>query len=272
VTDRERATDETLRTTGLAAWEAGWAWSVIKKRMGRGEVFDGYTSFREWAAAKSGVSKETAYRWVRVVGVVARQEAEGLTRKEILVRAGELDSPEVQQAKKDAAEAEKRRGELDRDKDDVQDEDADADAKDAAGDQGGEGQPQGEASESAAEGTNSKARKRQTRTTGKGDGGRKGQGKKGKVKRGRHPSTGANGDGQVARANGAADKIGELGFEFAEEEELLNWLDRLADGANNTAKFPWTAMLPLTKAQKYALWQELKDDLEIFEPARLDDV
>src|SRR5262245_42952536 len=67
VADREREAEETLRTTGLAAWEAGWAWSIIKKRMGRGEVFDGYRSFREWATAKSGVSKETVYRWVRVV-------------------------------------------------------------------------------------------------------------------------------------------------------------------------------------------------------------
>jgi hypothetical protein len=35
-----------------------------------------------------------------------------MTPKELLVRTRQIDSPEVQQAKKDGAEAEKRRGEL----------------------------------------------------------------------------------------------------------------------------------------------------------------
>jgi hypothetical protein len=116
-----------------------------------------------------------------------------------------------------------------------------------------------------------KAPAKTRRKTGNGGGRGNDRPGKDKARRSRRRPTGANGNGEAPAKNGPG-KSDDFGFEFAEEEELLNWLGRLAEGANNAAKFPWTALLPLTKTQKQALWQKLNDDLEIFEPATLDDV
>jgi hypothetical protein len=110
--EKERQASQTLRTTGLDRREAGWAWSVIKKRMEGGEVFDGFNSFRDWAGTKSGYSMKTVYRWVKVAEDVPRQEAVGRTPTELLVRTGQIDSPEVQQVKKYAEEAARKVHEL----------------------------------------------------------------------------------------------------------------------------------------------------------------
>jgi hypothetical protein len=59
---------------------------------------------------------KTVYRWVKVAEEVPRQEAVGRTPTELLVRTGQIDSPEVQQVKKYAEEAARKAHELDQDK------------------------------------------------------------------------------------------------------------------------------------------------------------
>jgi hypothetical protein len=78
-----------------------------------------------------------------------------------------------------------------------------------------------------------KAPAKTRRKTGNGDDGRKGRGGKGKSTRDRLPSNGANGIGQGEPAESGPDKLAEFGFEFAEEEDLTTWLQRLEDGANH---------------------------------------
>ena len=69
-----------------------------------------------------------------------------------------------------------------------------------------------------------------------------------------------------------ANKTTEYPFEFTDEEHLITWLQRLEKANNDAAKFPVTVMLPLTAKQKQALREQLEDDLDSYQPTKLDDI
>jgi hypothetical protein len=111
---------------------------------------------------------------------------------------------------------------------------------------------------------------RQTRKTGNGDGrgDDHGESDQDNATRDRQPTNGSKGGSPKE----SAEKITEISIEFAEEEELTTWLQRLDKAATGTAaKYPMAVKLPVTGKQKSSLRQQVEGDLDSYEPACLED-